>query len=198
MRQGTETAVQMCLKPSTFERHICTSCFSVSRRIRAVHLTSRRARGETPSTYRRDAPSVGSTRGRRLSSRRTSTSGMSVSRRVSEGHLASGRATRDRDGGTNGARGVLKEFDGCAKRRKPPGRCLCFRTSAPVAEALPSLGASARFTSRAGRRFVDGERGRALALARSGFSSRHIHCYNNNSRVFSLFLLRDLGTAALY
>ena len=34
------------------------------------------------------------------------TSLTSVSRRVSEGHLASGRATRDRDGGTNGARGV--------------------------------------------------------------------------------------------
>ena len=75
MRQGTETAVQMCLKPSTFERHICTvDVFRLSAHSsRSPHL-SRRARGETPSTYRRDAPSVGSTRGRRLSSRRTSSS----------------------------------------------------------------------------------------------------------------------------
>ena len=71
--------------------------------------------------------------------------------------------------GARTGREVFTVLDGCAKRRKPPGRCLCFRTSAPVAEALPSLGASARFTSRAGRRFVDSERARALALARSGF-----------------------------
>ena len=107
----------------------------------------------------------------------------SVSRRVSEGHLASGRATRDRRVHERGARWCNPAFL-MRQETEADGKMFVVGEHLPYLWSLPSLGASARFTSRVGRRFVDGERGRALALARSGFSSRHVHCYNNNSQVF--------------
>ena len=106
MRQGTEIAVKMCEKPSTFTRHIFimsyfpslgafepfTSPPAFEREVKLPqHVDATRRESEAPGkTF--------------VVSANIFFRGISVSRRVFEGHLASGRATRDRRGQERGAR----------------------------------------------------------------------------------------------